>query len=175
MEDLRSRQDARWTDKAVAWLKIMRLQFYPMTLVTYSVGAALAARISGGFDPLVYGFGYLFLFLTEVATVLTNEYYDYSSDSANRNAGPFTGGSRILVDGRLSFREVRAGILVALSTATLCGLLLLLTIFRGEQAPVTAIVLLLIGIVLGIGVTLCGHQSCRIQPILHITGSNNLL
>ena len=153
MEDLRSRQDARWTNKAAAWLRVIRLQFYPMTLITYSVGAPLAARISGGFDPLVYGLGYLFLFLTEVATVLTNEYYDYNSDSANRNAGPFTGGSRILVNGRLSFREVRAGIIVALSAATLCGLPLLLTIFQRQQAPVTAIVLLLIGIVLGMAYT----------------------
>lgn len=70
-----------------------------MTLITYSVGAAPAARISGGFDSTIYGLGYLFLFLAEAATVLTNEYYDYNSDSANRNTGPFTGGSRILVDG----------------------------------------------------------------------------
>ena len=153
MEVLRSRQDARWTNKAAAWLRVIRLQFYPMTLITYSVGAALAARISGEFDPTIYGLGYLFLFLTEVATVLTNEYYDYNSDSANRNAGPFTGGSRVLVDGRLSFHQVRTGIIVALSAATLCGLLLLLAIFRRQQELVTAIVLLLTGIVLGMGYT----------------------
>ena len=35
-------------------------------------------------------------------TVFTNEYFDLESDRRNKNFGPFTGGSRVLVDGRIS-------------------------------------------------------------------------
>ena len=41
------------------------------------------------------------MFLIEASTVFLNEWFDFDSDRRNRNAGPFTGGSRVLVDGRL--------------------------------------------------------------------------
>lgn len=101
--------------KVGAWLKAMRLQFYPMTWVAYTVGA-LAASPAGGIlaNPLFW-LGYLCLFLLELATVLTNEVVDYESDRNNRFYSTFTGGSRVLVEGLLSPRELRAGITAALA------------------------------------------------------------
>jgi 1,4-dihydroxy-2-naphthoate octaprenyltransferase len=37
-------------DKVLAWLKIIRLQFYPMTWVAYSLGAVAASSHSQKFD-----------------------------------------------------------------------------------------------------------------------------
>ena len=48
------------------------------------------------FNLGVFLLGYLIIFLIELATVLTNEYYDYQTDKVNLNAGFFTGGSRVV-------------------------------------------------------------------------------
>ncbi|MDO9387327.1 MAG: NAD(P)H-dependent oxidoreductase [Thiobacillus sp.] len=113
--------------KAGAWLKGMRLQFYPMTWLAYTVGALAASPADGVFGNPLFWLGYLCLFLMEVATVLINEWVDFQSDRNNRFFSTFTGGSRVLVEGLLSLREIRIGIAVALlaflaSTALLLSL-----------------------------------------------------
>ena len=99
--------------KILAWLKIVRLHFYPMTWIAYSMGAAAASGNIKKWDPKVYIIGYLVLFCMELSTILVNEYYDYATDRLNKNAGPFTGGTRVLVAGELTFAEVRAGIVAS--------------------------------------------------------------
>lgn len=96
--------------KAASWVRAMRLQFYPMTWIAYAVGAMTAAGGQAVLSSPLFWLGYAAVFLLEFATVLLNEYFDYGSDRLNRNYGPFNGGSRVLVDGSLSFREVRSGI-----------------------------------------------------------------
>jgi putative NADPH-quinone reductase/1,4-dihydroxy-2-naphthoate octaprenyltransferase len=96
-----------------AWLAALRLQFYPMTWIAYTVGALLAA----GGAPLAmtpYLLGYLALFLLEAATVFLNDWFDFDSDRINLLGGPFTGGSRVLVDGRIDHAAMRKGIGLAM-------------------------------------------------------------
>ncbi|WP_018861540.1 NAD(P)H-dependent oxidoreductase [Thioalkalivibrio sp. ALJ3] len=100
--------------KLGGWLQALRLQFYPMTFVAYTVGALAAAPEEGLLRNPAFWLGYLCLFLLEVATVLVNERVDLGSDRRNRFYGPFTGGSRVLVEGRLSLREITTGTVVAL-------------------------------------------------------------
>ena len=99
----------RRAHQALAWLAALRLQFYPMTWVAYTVGA-FAASVGTPMAVAPYMIGYLVLFLLEAATVLLNEWFDFDSDRRNRNAGLFTGGSRVLVDGRLDRNAMRKGI-----------------------------------------------------------------
>lgn len=92
-----------------AWFTALRLQFYPMTWVAYTLGAmAAAAGASMAMTP--YLLGYAALFMLEAATVFLNEWFDFDSDRRNRHGGPFTGGSRVLVDGRLDRAAMRKGI-----------------------------------------------------------------
>ncbi len=114
----------RLRGKLASWLKALRLQFYPMTWLAYVVGA-LAAAGGEGLRPAPFWLGLACLFLLEVATVFSNEVVDYESDRRNRNHGPFTGGSRVLVTGELGFGEVRRGIALALGLALLCALWLI--------------------------------------------------
>ncbi|PKO31283.1 MAG: NAD(P)H dehydrogenase [Betaproteobacteria bacterium HGW-Betaproteobacteria-7] len=103
----------RRRQRVTAWLAALRLQFYPMTWIAYTVGALLAAAGA----PLAmtpYLLGYLALFLLEAATVFLNDWFDFASDRLNRNHGPFTGGSRVLVDGRLDRAAMRRGIGVSI-------------------------------------------------------------
>ncbi|ELY64116.1 NAD(P)H-dependent oxidoreductase [Natronococcus jeotgali] len=105
---------------ATSWLKALRLQFYPMAWIAYTIGA-LAAVGSDAFSAGAYWLGLGFLFALEAATVLSNEYADYETDRWNTFAGPFTGGSRVLVDDELSFGQVRAGIGAFLAAAVALG------------------------------------------------------
>lgn len=102
----------------VAWVRAMRLQFYPMTWLAYWLGAVAA---TGG-EPLatsIYWVGFAILVLMEMATVFTNELVDFDTDRRNRNAGPFNGGSRVLVDGCLAPSSLKSGASVAIAGALL--------------------------------------------------------
>ncbi len=137
--------------KLKAWTRAVRLQFYPMTWIAYSAGAAAGALTSGSFNRTAYALGYLCLLFIELATVLTNEYYDYPGDRLNKNASPFTGGSRVLVDGQLTFRDLRTAII-----GTLCLLAVAAIFFvsTSRTLPGGRIVLMLLaGVFLGLGYT----------------------
>lgn len=134
-----------------AWLKIARLQFYPMVVIMYALGAALAWRPGGGFDWAACVLTYACLFLIELATVMTNELFDYDSDVVNTNAGPFTGGSRVLVDGMLTPRQVRNGIVIVLALLGAGAAALTLVLPEGPRE--TTLGLLVVGLVLGLGYT----------------------
>jgi len=132
-------------------MKVIRLHFYPMTWIAYSMGSMASSRNLKKWDLEVYWIGYLVLFFIEMSTILANEYYDYGTDRLNKNAGPFTGGTRVLVEGKLGFAEVRMGIWVSLILAVGFGYLL---IRIDEQASSFSIVLLiLVGLFLGLGYT----------------------
>lgn len=99
----------RRTQRVAAWLAALRLQFYPMTWIAYTVGA-LAAAVGAPLAMTPYLLGYVALFLLEAATVFLNEWFDFDSDRLNRHGGPFTGGSRVLVENRLDRAAMRKGI-----------------------------------------------------------------
>lgn len=134
--------------KSLAWLRALRLQFYPMTWVAYAIGALAIVGDSSVFGSSVFWLGYLCLFLLEVATVLSNDLVDLPSDRSNRFYSAFTGGSRVLVEGLLSPREMKAGIIVSFLGFLFC-LAWLLTAEPGlswvEMVPVGALAILAIG------------------------------
>jgi 1,4-dihydroxy-2-naphthoate polyprenyltransferase len=136
--------------KAGAWVRALRLQFYPMTWVAYTVGALAAAPEAGVFGNPVFWLGYLCLFLLEVATVLVNERVDFDTDRQNRFYSPFTGGSRVLVERLLSTREIRFGI-VAASAGFLAALAWLVGLSPGDPAQVLGVTAVLA--ILAIGYT----------------------
>lgn len=118
-----------------------------MTFILYSLGAVLAPK----FSLRVFLLGLVILFLIELCTVLTNEYFDYSSDQMNENASSFNGGSRVLVEGKLNFSEVRNAIFLTLGFIVITGYLLLLVC--GNTSSLSVGILILIGIFWGLGYT----------------------
>ena len=134
-------------DKIISWAKIIRFQFYPMTFLAYTVGALSSLKIIGKFDLTVYILGYLSMFLIEFATVISNEYYDYETDRINKNYSQFTGGSRMLVDGKITFIETKIAITTALFIISIFGLIL------AYMTSFYAILILLIGLILGLSYT----------------------
>jgi 1,4-dihydroxy-2-naphthoate octaprenyltransferase len=134
------------------WFKIARLQFYPMALIAYSMGSTCAFVASQNFDFSRYVLGYAVLFFIEFSTILTNEYYDYEADRLNKNFSLFTGGTRVLVDGRLRFHEVKIGIFVGL--ALTIGFTSLFVGIESDRSPLLNLFLIFLGLFLGLGYTL---------------------
>lgn len=108
----------RWAAALGPWLRIARPQFYPMTWLAYLMGSLATAA----FDPASFILGLVFLVALEFSTVLINELVDLESDRRNQLFGPFTGGSRVLVEGDLSQRAARAGAASGFCLAALAGL-----------------------------------------------------
>jgi len=138
----------RRTQRAATWLAALRLQFYPMTWIAYTVGA-LAAAAGAPLAMTPYLLGYLALFLLEAATVFLNEWFDFDSDRLNRHGGPFTGGSRVLVDGRLDRAAMRKGIGVSLLGAAGALTLLVALAPPASTGSIVAIYSLLAMLALG--------------------------
>ncbi len=140
----------RLRHKAGAWLRALRLQFYPMTWLAYTAGALAAGPPDGVLGNPLFWIGYLCLFLLEVATVLGNELVDFPSDRRNRFFSMFTGGSRVLVEGSLTPTEIKAGVAFSLA-GSIASAMLLLALTPGSQTAV--LVLLTLLAVLAIGYT----------------------
>lgn len=128
---------SRGLSTVMHWLKAIRLQFYPMSFIAYTVGAYGAAAGGAGFDRTVFWIGYAWLFFLEVATVLSNDYFDFKSDTRNKFFSPFTGGSRVLVEKLLDFRQVRVAIIITL----LLSFISLGSIFLITSIPVVSFVM----------------------------------
>lgn len=112
-------------NKVLIWLKAIRLQFYPMTWLAYASGAMGAASMGYGFDSRILWVGYLWLFLIEIATVLSNEFFDLETDEKNKYFSSFTGGSRVLVEKELKPKEVKNGIYWAIGLSCFVAVMLL--------------------------------------------------
>jgi putative NADPH-quinone reductase/1,4-dihydroxy-2-naphthoate octaprenyltransferase len=125
----RTQSRRRLRRRAFAWLRALRLQFYPLTFLAYLLGALAALR---PLDMKAFWLGYAMLFCVEAATVFGNELIDEPSDRRNRHYGPFSGGSRVLIEGKLSRVALQAGS-VAASTVAL-GLLTILGAYHAASS-----------------------------------------
>jgi len=134
-------------DKLASWLKITRFQFYPMTWLAYTVGALCSFKILNNFDLTTYALGYMTLFFIEFATVISNEYYDYETDRINKNYSQFTGGSRMIVNERITFKQARNAVFISLILAY--SLVIILTLRYNSYA----FFILSIGALLGLAYT----------------------
>jgi len=134
---------------AASWLTALRLQFYPTTWIAYAIGA-LAAVGPAVLSSPIFWLGYAVLFLLEAATVFTNEVIDLPADQRNTRYGPFNGGSRVIVTGRISAGRLRA----AAWASGVLGAVLAVPLAWQTAAPViTTLSLVALLAVLAIGYT----------------------
>jgi 1,4-dihydroxy-2-naphthoate octaprenyltransferase len=144
--------------KTFAWVKTMRPQFYIMALIGYTMGVLVAYGITREFNLTRYILGYIFLFLVQLSTVFTNNYYDYDSDRINRNSSVFTGGSRTLVEGKITISELKKGIIISLFAILILSIVLLLN--AGKERVIQTGVFMCIGLLLGLGYTVPPLKLC---------------
>jgi 1,4-dihydroxy-2-naphthoate octaprenyltransferase len=87
--------------KIVALARLARLHFLIGTGIAYLVGALMARREDGVWNWTAFGLGLLVVWSAQLAAHFFNETYDQPTDRANRHRTPFSGGSGVLIDGRL--------------------------------------------------------------------------
>lgn len=136
--------------KTFEWIKAIRLQFYPMTFIAYTVGALGAKLLGYGFNNYLFWLGYAWIFFAEVLTVFCNEYFDQHSDKNNNYYGPFNGGSRVLVTNGISSGEMRGGIIV---TALLAIGLMMTLLLKGGLSQSSVIVSSVVLLIIATGYT----------------------
>jgi putative NADPH-quinone reductase/1,4-dihydroxy-2-naphthoate octaprenyltransferase len=128
----------RLRGRLAAWLSSFRLQFHPMAWAAYAIGAAGAWHATSQFSWLAFWLGLACLFSLELATVFTNDTFDFESDARNRHFGPFTGGSRVLVDGSISFAGMQVAVALALGLFAAMGLALATVVPPFPSLPILA-------------------------------------
>ncbi|PRP81745.1 hypothetical protein PROFUN_10845 [Planoprotostelium fungivorum] len=101
-----------WTSLKVQLSLIAKLGRLRMTIfsaVTYSVAFSIALPHdpSKQFPYFIFLSGWLFTLCCQLSAHFLGEYYDFKSDSLNRHASPFTGGSKVLQSGAISREQCR--------------------------------------------------------------------
>lgn len=128
------------------WVRELRAPFLTASIIPVLVGGAAAFAVLGELDWWLFSVTILGVVLLHLGANVTNDYYDYvgGTDVVNRFRTPFSGGSPLLVERRLSPRKVLRlgqGLIVA---GSLVGLYLVYVL--GEDGWVV----LLLGL-LGVG------------------------
>jgi len=108
------------------YVRAMRLPFLTGSLVPALLAAAQAFD-RGFIRGLELGLILVGVGLLQIAANLINDYYDAKgSDPLNRRLTPFSGGSRVIQEERLSPRQVFRAAVISFLIASLAGLVLVL-------------------------------------------------
>ena len=105
------------------YLRASRLPFLTGSVLPVAVATALAYLTEHTWNFLFFGLTALGVAALQVGANLINDYYDsFGSDPLNRNFTPFSGGSRVIQDGRMSPGQVRTLAYLMLGLGVGCGL-----------------------------------------------------
>lgn len=110
-----------------AIVMLLRLPFLTVTLGAVLLGTAYAFLETGTFHVLHFVFALLGACFFHIATNVANDYFDYRSgnDAANvSGTSPFSGGSRIVLEGKVSARKALAVSLIFAALGSALGLYL---------------------------------------------------
>ncbi|MFA5451230.1 MAG: prenyltransferase [Dehalococcoidales bacterium] len=120
-------------DKLKAWIEVQKFPRHSNDVFSFILGSVLAWYNADQFHWGVFIAGLLAVFFMANGIYLTNEYQDYESDSLNREriggssrrmGMETTGGTRVLVEGRLKRRHVYIAGMVFFALCIPLGLLI---------------------------------------------------
>jgi 1,4-dihydroxy-2-naphthoate polyprenyltransferase len=105
-----------------AWLQAARPLAAVNIAVPLAVGQALAFMTTGAFDARLCALVFLAGLLDQLAIVFANDVADEAGDRLHEAPTPFSGGSRVLPEGRLTARQLGLGAWLATAgLATVTG------------------------------------------------------
>ncbi|MEM7613161.1 MAG: prenyltransferase [Pseudomonadota bacterium] len=96
------------------WIQAARPIAHPMIFIPLVIGQAMAFGQQGQFSVFLWAHTLLFGVLYQVYLLYLNDYADQAVDRLNTQHW-FSGGSRVLPDGKLAPRDLRVGANVALA------------------------------------------------------------
>jgi 1,4-dihydroxy-2-naphthoate octaprenyltransferase len=92
---------ARAWSQLAAFVRLGRPKFLVYSLLLYGLGSAAVVHEGRAIGVARWGHGLAFVWCAHLMTHYCNEYFDLAADRANLAPTRWTGGSRVLVDGRL--------------------------------------------------------------------------
>jgi len=108
----------------ISWIKAARLPSQTYIFLPLLLGEAIALNQGSEFDTWRFVAVHLFGLAIQLYIVFANDYADQETDRNNVTFTPFSGGSRVLVDGDLRPTQIlRAAIIMALTSIGLGGIL----------------------------------------------------
>jgi 1,4-dihydroxy-2-naphthoate octaprenyltransferase len=107
-----------------AIIQLGRPHFLLGGFLLYGLGAILARYAGVALDGSVYLWGQIAVTATQLMTHYANDYFDLAADQANLTPTAWSGGSRVLVQGRLPRRAALIAALVLAAVALVANLVL---------------------------------------------------
>lgn len=95
--------------KLKSWIEASRLPAQLFIFPSLLLGQALAFNQLSTFDTGIFVLVFIFGLGMHFFIVYANDYADYETDLKNDTFTPFTGGSRVLVEGKISKKELLSG------------------------------------------------------------------
>ncbi len=99
--------------KALAWIQAARPLAHANLAIPLLVGEVLGWAVVGEWNLQLVLLTHVALVLDQLFIVFSNDVADEEADHANEHATPFSGGSRVLVEGKLSAQSLRRASWVA--------------------------------------------------------------
>jgi 1,4-dihydroxy-2-naphthoate octaprenyltransferase len=100
------------SSRAAAWLQAARPLAQANIAVPLLLGQGLAHAVSGRFSWTRFALVHLFGVLVQLFIVFANDAADWKADVMNDTHTPFSGGSRVVPEGKLTPRELASATLV---------------------------------------------------------------
>lgn len=104
-----------------SWLKAARLPSQSYIFLPLLLGQSLAMASGTPFNLTRFGLIQLFGLTIQLYIVFANDFADQETDKHNRTFTPFSGGSRVLVDGNLQPDTLKKAALVMATASILIG------------------------------------------------------
>jgi 1,4-dihydroxy-2-naphthoate octaprenyltransferase len=130
-----------------AFIRLGRFHFLVGGLLLHALGVAMALYDGAPLDVWVLLWGQIVISATQLMTHYANEYFDLEADRANLTPTRWSGGSRVLPNGRLSPSVARNTAFVLAGIAVSATLVLALVVRPG----MVTLALLLISLILAWG------------------------
>jgi 1,4-dihydroxy-2-naphthoate octaprenyltransferase len=114
--------NASWKD----WVQLSRPLFHSVGILPFILGLTLSWRLGNSINWLVFLLGLLGLICVLLSTYYAGEAYDTREDTMTWSEGgnPFSGGSGVVVKGRIPPQQVKRASLAAVVSAILLGIFL---------------------------------------------------
>jgi 1,4-dihydroxy-2-naphthoate octaprenyltransferase len=117
-----------------AFIRLGRFQFLIGGVVLYGLGLAMAIYRGVTVNWVMALWGQLIVTCTQLMVHYGNDYYDLEADRANPTPTRWSGGSRVLLDGRIAPRLAGATALILAGAAVILSCLLALVMRPGPLA-----------------------------------------
>lgn len=124
--------------KLSAWIQASRLPSQGYVFCPLLLGQALWFSQSGIFNLPLAGMTWLFGLVIQLYIVYANDLADVAIDRLNATYTPFSGGSRVLVEGKLSEQDLKRAVAVSVVLNGVIGLCLLI-----EGRPLAPLLILM--------------------------------